>query len=140
MGRIPVTDESSARSERELEKRIRQFAQVWAKSDVVALGRLLASDYLHIDIEGKVQNRDEWLAYAPSPRPVTRVEFEDAKIRLYGDVAVITGQNAISVSGKNAITGEQIEGESVGTIRFTQVTGNRPGVSRDHRHQPLLYR
>ncbi len=123
-----MTDESTARSEKELQQRVLEFAQVWAKSDVVTLGRLLASDYLHTDFEGKVQNRDEWLAYAQSPRPVKRVEFEDVKIRLYGDVAVITGKNAITVSGKNVITGEKIEGESKGTIRFTQVWVKEDGT------------
>jgi Domain of unknown function (DUF4440) len=59
---------------------------------MATLERLLADDYTHTDIMGQFQTRDEWLAQVRS-HPVAQLDFEDVTVRVYGDVAVVTGRN-----------------------------------------------
>lgn len=75
------------------------FGDAWAKNDVPTLERLLKDDYLHTDVSGHVQNRAEWLAYIRdriARREGNSIRFADDKVRFYGDVAVVTGENVIS--------------------------------------------
>jgi ketosteroid isomerase-like protein len=82
----------------------REFGNAWLKGDVTTLDHLLATEYTHTDVTGKVLHRADWLADASNvqkwARPVTAqgepsIEFEDMQVTLLGDTAVITGGNLI---------------------------------------------
>lgn len=105
--------ETAGEIEEELQHKIREFGQAWASSDIPRLDQLLAPEYLHTDYLGRNMGRDEWLAYASATRPVDNIEFVDLKVKLYSDVAVVTG--------KNEIRGRAGAGDTNVDIRFTQV-------------------
>ena len=82
----------------------REFGNAWLKGDVATLDHLLASEYTHTDVTGKVLHRADWLADAANvqkwARPVTAqgeptIEFEDIQVTVLGDTAVIAGGNLI---------------------------------------------
>jgi ketosteroid isomerase-like protein len=82
-------------TEKEVIQAVHDISEAWAKNDLPTLERLVADDYTHTDISGKVQDRDEWLADVRSRAArgkVSQLEFEDIKVRIYGDVAVVTGR------------------------------------------------
>lgn len=112
-------------SQREIEihRLIRKLGEAWAQNDLATLESLLSDDYIHTDYLGRVQNRVEWLDYVRDRKAkviVNKIEFEDVKVHVYGDVTVVTGRNII----RGALT-EQ--GKEAGTqIRFTQVLLRKP--------------
>lgn len=84
----------------------------WGNSDTLALSKLLASEYRHSDIYGKILTRQEWLSYAAKPRSVTDYKTEDVDIVLYNNnFAVVTGKNSHQSSKSTKRT----------ELRFTQV-------------------
>jgi len=69
------------------------WADAVVKKDVAFLDRILADDYLFTDPFGTVFNKAQTLASVKSGDDVvTSAVNDDMKVRVYGDVAVVTGR------------------------------------------------
>jgi uncharacterized protein (TIGR02246 family) len=79
------------------------------KRDAAALERLYADEYISTDQEGMVWTKVQDIAIdteAATPSRVTSYKLDDLKVRVYGDVAVVTGRNTTTgtLFGKTAST------------------------------------
>ena len=102
----------------ELLQKIQDFTEAWAKSDTVFLSKLLANEYQHTDIWGKILRKQEWLTYAITPRKISDIVSNDVEIlQYYDNIAIITGKMSYKF-GEEKLTQE---------IRFTQVWSNNAG-------------
>ena len=102
----------------ELLQKIQTFTEAWGKSDTVTLGKLLANEYRHTDIWGKILHRQDWLTYAATPRKISNIAIIDVEILLYNDnIAIITGKMSYQF-GEEKVTQE---------IRSTQIWSNNEG-------------
>ena len=102
----------------ELLHKIQYFTTSWAASDTVALNKLLADEYQHTDIFGKMLHKQDWLVYAASPRQISEIVSDDIEIFIYDDhLALITGKMSYNFSA------EKIPQE----LRFTQAWSNSDG-------------
>ena len=98
--------------QQELLKKIQEFTEAWAKSDTTTLNKLLAKEYRHSDISGKILHKQDWLTYAAMPRKVSNIISDDIEILLYKfNIAVVTGKMSY-------LYGEE---KVVQEIRFTQI-------------------
>ena len=105
----PVNPTEKIRNE--LLQTIQSFTEAWSKSDTVALGKLLANEYRHTDIWGKILHRQDWLSYAAMARKISNIITTDVEILLYNNnLASITGKMSYQF-GEEKISQE---------IRFTQ--------------------
>ena len=102
----------------ELLYKVQDFTESWAKSDTVFLARLLANEYRHTDIWGKILHRQDWLAYAAAPRQISEIVSSDVEILIYYEhIAIITGKMSYKF-------GEQ---KLLQELRFTQVWSDSDG-------------
>ncbi|HYK46797.1 MAG TPA: nuclear transport factor 2 family protein [Parafilimonas sp.] len=93
-------------------QKTQRFTEAWGKSDTGTLSKLLAAEYRHSDIWGKIQHKEDWLAYAAAPRKISDIVSSDVEILLYNNnTAVITGKMSY-LFGEEKIMQE---------IRFTQL-------------------
>ena len=98
---------------------IDQLEEVWRnailKADTVAMGALLADDYMGITAHGTLQTKEQTLSRIASGRVhYTTLELSDRKVRFYGTTALVT--SLAQVTGSNA-DGEDISG----SFRYTRV-------------------
>src|SRR5438093_11601604 len=71
------------------------------KKDRAALERLLADDYLYTHSNGSVLNKAQVIAESMSSDVQwTDSKFADLKVRIFGDVAVLTGEQTIQGTAK----------------------------------------
>ena len=71
--------------------------QAWANGDVQLLDKLISSTFTHTDIQGRFQNRAEWLAYAQvRAGSKARNTIDDIAIRQSGDMAIVTARNTVA--------------------------------------------
>ena len=100
-----------------LEDAVRRFGEAWANGDGAAMDVLLSPTYTHTDVFGKLSDRAAWLAYASSRGGrTTRIEFRDIRIRVHGDVGIVTGINDLQGGGiRDAADQKNL------TLAFTQV-------------------
>lgn len=83
-----------------LEDAVRRFGEAWANGDYAVLDSLLSPSYSHTDIFGKRLDRAPWLAYAGGRGGrTTRIEVRDVRIRIDGDVGIVTGINDLDGGG-----------------------------------------
>ena len=102
----------------EILQKIQYFTEAWGKSDTVALGRLLADEYRHSDIWGKILHRQDWLMYAAMPRKISDIVANDIEIILYNDnIGVVSGKMSYKVGEEKVIQ----------EIRFTQIWSKNNG-------------
>ena len=101
----------------------------WGVSDTLTLSNLLAPEYRHSDIYGKILARQEWLNYASKPRSVSDYKTEDVEIVLYNNnLAVVTGKNSHQSSKSSKRT----------ELRFTQVWIKNNGLWKRSAFQGTL--
>jgi ketosteroid isomerase-like protein len=100
-----------------LEEAIQRFGEAWAAGDAAAMDSLLSPTYTHTDVFGKLSDRATWLAYARgrTGRP-TRIEFRDIRIRVVGEIGIVTGINDLHGGGAWDAADRQSR-----TLAFTQV-------------------
>src|SRR5881296_1102927 len=76
------------------------------KKDRAALERLLADDYLYTHSNGSVLNKAQEIAESMSSDVQwTDSKFADLKVRIFGDVAVLTGEQTIQGTAKGYVPG-----------------------------------
>ncbi|MGH9878771.1 MAG: nuclear transport factor 2 family protein [Nitrososphaerales archaeon] len=86
--------------ERDIRKLLDEFAQAFAQVDTAVLKSLIADDYVHTNLTGEVLNKAQWLERAKMRRAdisagkfkIDHYSYDDLKIRIYGNTAVVTGQ------------------------------------------------
>jgi len=90
------------------------------KADVATLDRLTDDNYIMTDSRGQVSNKQETLDAIKSGKiKIQSNEFDDLKVTLYGDTAVVTGKR----TSKGSDGGHEI----TGSTRFTRVLVKRGG-------------
>ena len=76
-----------------------------AAGDIVALGELIADDYVHVHATALVHDKAAMLDHVrKSPRAVAP---RSPKIRIFGDVAILTGEMINLAAGTAAAPGSQ---------------------------------
>jgi ketosteroid isomerase-like protein len=98
------------------------WSQATIKRDPGTLNRFYADEYIFTNEHGVASNKAKEITDITSGAfRLTAFSFSDVKVRLYGDVAVVTGQNTIA--GK----WEDIAKDISGPYRFTDVFVRRGG-------------
>jgi ketosteroid isomerase-like protein len=112
LGLQGVNDRSN--SDSALLELARKTGEAWAAHDIRTLERLIDDPYFHTNLSGRTFNRAEWLAeQVPNFTPRPTITFDDMKVRVFGDTAVLTGRNVVTLRHEGKVR-EQ-------ALRFTQV-------------------
>jgi ketosteroid isomerase-like protein len=84
----------------------RALNEAFLKKDRATYERMLADDYVYIHSNGSVTNKTEEIAETMSPdQKWTASKLENLKVRIYGDVAVVTGIQTLTGSAKGYVSG-----------------------------------
>jgi hypothetical protein len=76
------------------------------KKDRATLERLMADDYLYIHSNGTITNKAQEIAESMSSEVQWKdAEFADVKVRIFGDVAVLTARETLQGAAKGYVTG-----------------------------------
>jgi ketosteroid isomerase-like protein len=112
------TQQMPKAQQHESRHQIDQLEDAWRnailKSNIAAMDRLLAEDYLAITASGLVQTKEQTLANLKSGRMrMASLNISDRKVRFYGRTAVVT-----SLAEVHATTSD---GDISGNYRYTRV-------------------
>jgi ketosteroid isomerase-like protein len=89
------------------------------KKDRATMERLYTDDYMYIHSNGTVANKTQEIAAYMSPDQAwTAFKTDDLKVRIYRDVAVVTGVSTLTGSAKGYVSGAR---------RFTELLVRRNG-------------
>ena len=98
------------------------WSQASVKRDGAVLPRFYADEYIFTNEDGVVTNKAKEIANITGGTfKLNAYKFENMAVRVYGNVAVVTGQNTIKG------TWEDIERDISGPYRFTDVFVKREG-------------
>ena len=83
------------------------------KKDRATMERLYADDYMYVHSNGTVLNKAQEIAESMSPDQAwTAHKSDELKVRVFGNVAVVTGLSTLTGSAKGYVSGPR---------RFTEV-------------------
>jgi ketosteroid isomerase-like protein len=89
------------------------------KKDRATMERLYAEDYMYTHSNGTVLNKTQEIAESMSPDQAwTAHKSDDLKVRIYGNVAIVTGLSTLTGSSKAYVSGPR---------RYTEVWVRRNG-------------
>ena len=98
--------QASSATDQEIIKLEQTVTDAQFKKDRAALERLLADDYLYTHSNGSVLNKAQEIAESMSSDVQwTDSKFADLKVRMFGDVAVLTGRQTIQGTAKGYVPG-----------------------------------
>jgi ketosteroid isomerase-like protein len=81
------------KAEEELRTLEKEWALAFVKNDVEAIGRYMADDWVVISPDGNVIDKATFLGLIKSGVLThDRMEFDEVKVRVYGDTAVVTSR------------------------------------------------
>ena len=84
--------------EQELRSLENQWQEALTRRDVAMLDRLMSDDYVLTTVGGEVVNKARVLAGVKSAHATADVRNTEVAVRVYGDVAIVTG--LVLISGK----------------------------------------
>ena len=118
----PAAAQTPVNPEQELIKLENDWSQASIKRDGASLQRFYGDEYLFTDADGVTSTKAKEIANLTSGMfRLTAYRFEDVKVHVYGDVAVVTGRNTIKG------VWEDIKRDVSGPYRFTDVFVRRSG-------------
>jgi len=117
---VPASAQKPSANEQEVLKATRMLDEAsLLKKDRATMERLYADDYVYNHSNGTVNNKTQEIAeYMSSDLKWTAHKTDDLKVRMYHDVAIVTGLSILTGSAK---------GYASGPRRFTEVWVRRNG-------------
>jgi ketosteroid isomerase-like protein len=104
----------------------RDWFDAYVKRDAAALERIEADDYMTVDPSGMVSTKAQDIDAIKSGKLAFQSgTFDDMKVRVYGDAAVVTARVVI----KGSYMGQDISGAYRGTDVFVKRGGRWQAVS-----------
>ncbi len=115
----PAYSQTPNANEQAVLKAYRALDTAQFKKDRPTMERLMADDYSYTHSNGTVNDRAADIKETMSDDiKWTGTKSDDLKVRMYGDVAVVTGQLTLTGSAKNYVPGPR---------RFTEIWVKRDG-------------
>ncbi len=109
----PAYAQSQDAADQAVLKEYRALAEAQFKKDRATMERLMADDYVYTHSNGAVNDKAADIKETISDDiKWTDRKSEDLKVRTYGNVAVVTGQETLNGSAKNYVSGPR---------RFTEI-------------------
>ena len=103
---VPALAQSPAGADQEILKLERMYDDAFLKKDRAAMERLLADDFVYVHSNGTITNRTQEIEETISANAKwTASKLDDLKVRVYGDVAVVTGVQTLTGSAKGYVSG-----------------------------------
>ncbi len=124
-----------------IESQIRGLAEAWTRAvvthDAAALDRLLAIDFTFTSSTstGALMTKSQYIAFVLNILEVVSFRFNDVRVRLYGDVALMTSR--YTQAGR--VLGEEWEAEFLLSDVWVRADGVWHAVAR-HSSQPVRER
>lgn len=98
-GDAPLKADYMSQDEQRLRQLDREWNEAYPDRDIEALERILADDWTAIDGAGLVISKRQLLERVRSnPHPLDWHEFDEFRLRVFGDAAVVTGR--LSAGGR----------------------------------------
>src|SRR5262245_60564532 len=98
--------QSTGGVEQEILKLEQVYDDAYLKQDKAGLERLLADDYMYIHSNGTLTNRTTEIAEVTSGGlKWTGSRLDSQSVRVYGDMAVVTGVQTLTGTGKGYVSG-----------------------------------
>jgi ketosteroid isomerase-like protein len=118
--RSPVMSSQASYDEEVVLRVQREWMEAVRDKDVAALDRILADDYTYTDSRGRVSNKADNLRQARAVGGRMKAfHTSDAKARVYGDLAIVTGRMRI----EGVASGQPYDAE----VRFTDILARIDG-------------
>ncbi len=87
----------------------KQFINNYRTSDTVAHSRLIHPDFVCIESSGRIIGRKEYLATWGMGPEYVAFDYEDEKIRIFGNMALVRSKNTYTIkTGDKTISGATI--------------------------------
>lgn len=102
--------------EQSIRKTLNETALGVKNQDVTVLGRIYANDYTFVSPSGVLSGKQDRLATIKSGKPFEYFSYEDMKVRIYGNTAVVT------TGVKNKVTGQD-EAQAKATLTMVKNDG-----------------
>jgi ketosteroid isomerase-like protein len=114
-----VHADAGSQRRKEARKQIEHLESEWReaaiKNDIATLDRLLADDYIGISATGTLQTKQQLLAARAAGKvKFDKIDYDDTKIRVYGDTAVVT-------TTADVVGHSETNGDFSGKYRYTRV-------------------
>jgi len=110
----PSTDEQA------VEGAYKAYVAAWKIKDIAALQNLISDDYMAVNFENKVSNKENEIATAKSDAAWDAMDVDEIHARIFGDFAIASG--FISAQGRKA------DGSSFrAKVRFLAALAKRNG-------------
>lgn len=104
LGQTLATQTNPNSVEQELIQLKHDWGKAYVQRDAALLDRILADDFTVTDAEGVTTTKAEEMADFKSSNVVYESStYEDAKVRVYGDTAVVAGRGTVKGRGKTAV-------------------------------------
>ena len=116
---VPAYSQTANATEQEVLTAFRAMDAASMKKDRATMERMMADDFMYTHSNGKVGSKAQDIAETMSPdEQWTASRFDDLKVRIYGDFAVVSGLQTLTGSAKGYVSGAR---------RFTDLWVKRGG-------------
>ena len=97
-------------AEQSVAARVREFRDALRKGDEAALNSIYSDDYTITNDTGEVQTRAQRLEWVKANAArLSTLDFQDLKVRVYGDAAVVTGHATSQGEGDAKVNSRMIQ-------------------------------
>ena len=118
---LVASERASDDAEAELLKLENEIAAAIVRSDVAFVQRVWGDDFFYTGVRGETKSKKEIVAELESSQlKFERMQFDDQRVRVYGETAVVTGRATTKGRGP--------QGEISGRFRYTRVYVKRDGA------------
>ena len=101
-------------ADKEVQKAMDDNFTAIVHKDAAALSRQYTEDYFRIGETGKISGKSEFIANATNPDyEITKLEASDVKIRVYGNIAVVTELVTATGGSKGKTPTEHVSRQTV---------------------------
>ncbi len=116
-----TSNNKQSQDEKEVLHTMVLIGKAWTENNLDTLDKYIDNEYLHTDIRGISLDKKEWFNYIKDRKEKgiinPEIEFKETEIKLYNDLAIVTGINIIS----GAAYTEKASNDKKTELRFTQV-------------------
>ena len=120
---VPFTHRDNASQHKQIETLEQDWRKALLASNIPAMDRLLADDYLGVTANGTLETKADLLAMRRAGTVhISEMTLSDLKVRVYGDTAVVTSRAELAGSNGGTDIG--------GYYRYTRVYNRRKGEWR----------